>query len=104
MKAILKALFWVGLLQLAIAGHGAWAQNDAVSAEECACLVPPLRITTSRKRAGESDIVDRIEIRDEIETLENAANIVCSKLVSLFGGHLVQALVQYGDVSAGARQ
>ena len=48
-KAILKALFWMGLLQLAIAGHGAWAQNDAVSAEdktafttvEWADLIPP---------------------------------------------------------------
>ena len=48
-KVILKALFWVGWLQLAIAGHGAWAKNDAVSAEEksafttveWADLIPP---------------------------------------------------------------
>ena len=48
-KVILKGLFWVGLMQLAIAGHGAWAQNDAVSAEdksafttvEWADLIPP---------------------------------------------------------------
>ena len=48
-KVILKALFWVGWLQLAIAGHGAWAQNDAASAEdksafttvEWADLIPP---------------------------------------------------------------
>jgi hypothetical protein len=63
-----------------------------------------LGIAASRKRAGESDIVDRIEIRDEIETLENAANVICSKLVSLLGGHLIQALVQNGDVSTGACQ
>jgi len=73
-------------------------------AEECAGLVPPLRIAASRKRARQSDIVDGIKIRDEIETLENAANVVCSKLVSLFGGHLVQSLAQYGNVSTGTRQ
>ena len=56
------------------------------------------------KRAGESDIVDCIEIRDEIETLKNAANVVCSKLVSLLGGHSIQALLQNGDVSTGASQ
>ena len=71
-------------------------------AEECACLVPPLRIAASRERAGQSDIVDRIEIRDEIEALKNTANVVCPKLISLFGGHLIQALVQNGDGSTGA--
>ena len=48
-KVVLKTLFWAGLLQLAVAGHGAWAQNDAVSAEEknafttveWADLIPP---------------------------------------------------------------
>ena len=48
-KVVLKTLFWAGLLQLAAAGHGAWAQNDAVSAEEksafttveWADLIPP---------------------------------------------------------------
>lgn len=73
-------------------------------AKECACLVPPLRIAASAEGAGQSDIVDRIEIRDQIEALKNAANVVCPKLVSLFGGHLVQALVQNGNVSTGARQ
>ena len=48
-KVILKTLFWAGFLQLAGAGHGAWAQNDALSAEEksafttveWADLIPP---------------------------------------------------------------
>ena len=73
-------------------------------AKQCACLVPPLRIAASRERAGQSDIVDRIEIRDEVEALENTANVVCPKLISLFGGHLIQALVQNRDVPSGTRQ
>ena len=46
---ILKLLFWAGILHLASAGDGAWAENDAVSAEgesafqtvEWADLIPP---------------------------------------------------------------
>ena len=46
---IVKTLLWAGLLHLAVAGHGAWAQNDSVSAEdksafttvEWADLIPP---------------------------------------------------------------
>ena len=49
MKVILKALCWTGLLQLAVASLGTWAQNDAVSAEESSTfttvewvdLIPP---------------------------------------------------------------
>ena len=48
-KVIFKTLFWAGLLQLAVASHGAWAQNAAVSTEEesafstveWADLIPP---------------------------------------------------------------
>ena len=47
--SIFKAFLWVGLSHLAIAGHGAWAQNDAVSpgeksafmTVEWADLIPP---------------------------------------------------------------
>ena len=46
---IFKTFLWAGLLHLAGAGHGAWAQNDLVSAEdksafttvEWADLIPP---------------------------------------------------------------
>ena len=49
MMSIFKAFLWVGLSHLAIAGHGAWAQNDAVSpgeksafmTVEWADLIPP---------------------------------------------------------------
>ena len=34
MMSIFKAFLWVGLSHLAITGHGAWAQNDAVSPGE----------------------------------------------------------------------
>ena len=48
-KVIFKTLFWAGLLQLAVAGHGASAQNDAESAEDTSAfttvdwadLIPP---------------------------------------------------------------
>ena len=48
-KLIFKSLLWAGLLQLAIVGNGAWAENDAVSAEvertfqtvEWTDLIPP---------------------------------------------------------------
>ena len=47
--SIFKAFLWVGLLHLASAGHGAWAQNGAASPEEksafmtveWADLIPP---------------------------------------------------------------
>ena len=46
---IVKTWLWAGLLHLAVAGHGVWAQNDSVSAEdksafttvEWADLIPP---------------------------------------------------------------
>ena len=48
-KVIFKILLWAGLLQLVVSGHGAWAQNEAVSVEgrsafttvEWADLIPP---------------------------------------------------------------
>ena len=79
-------------------------QRDQFRANNIGCVFQRFNLIPYLNAIDNIDIVDGIQVRDEIETLENAANVVCSKLVSLFGGHLVQALVQHGDVSTGARQ
>lgn len=58
--SIFKAFLWVGLSHLAITGHGAWAQNDAVSpgeksafmTVEWADLIPPEVLESLLKSPG----------------------------------------------------